>query len=150
MGKLNEGQAKRVLAILRHLDGILEEVKRHARGDSSALQGNRGGLEPEECDALLAAVSRIQGRIASGLAQLGIDVPEQTGSSRRAIETSLSFAHIALAELTRGGLRRYGTLDEGAEAAVADLATELEEMFETAARTLRGRGRTHRQGAVGP
>ncbi|MFQ5678794.1 MAG: hypothetical protein ACE5HP_04980 [Gemmatimonadota bacterium] len=138
MGQLNAAQAKRVLAIFRHVDRILEEVRQHARGEASPLRGHRADLAPEEREELLAAVARIRSRITSGLEGLGVNLPEQGVSSRHAIEASLSFARIALAELTGGGLRRYGALDGEAAAALAGLASELEEGLQDAARTVRG------------
>jgi len=125
---LNSAQARSVRATFTHVSSLLEGVLHLARGDVTPFDRRHPDLGPEEARELIALVASIRERMLEAMTQLGIPLPEADGSARWTALTALSFAEIALADLTPRELRGYGPVEEEAARAVADIASDLQRL----------------------
>ncbi|MCG6957366.1 MAG: hypothetical protein LJF04_15360 [Gemmatimonadetes bacterium] len=125
-GALNPAQARSVRATFTHVSNLLEGVLRLARGDVTPFDRQHPDLGPEEAREVVALVASIRERMLEAMMQLGIPLPEADGSARWTAHTALSFAEIALADLTPGELRGYGAVDDEAARLVTAIASDLQ------------------------
>jgi hypothetical protein len=125
---LNPAQARSVRATFTHVSNLLDGVLRLARGDVTPFDRQHSDLGSEETREVVALVASIRERMLEAMAQLGIPLPEADGSARWRAQTALSFAEIALADLTPGELRGYGSMDDEAARLVTAIASDLRRM----------------------
>jgi hypothetical protein len=125
---LNPAQARSVRATFTHVSNLLEGVLRIARGEVTPFDRQHPDLGPEEARQVVALVASIRERMLEAMAQLGIPLPEADGSARWTAHTALSFAEIALADLTPRELRGYGFMDDQAARLVTTIASDLQGM----------------------
>lgn len=122
---LGENQAGAVVSRLTYLDQLLGRVDELARGSDSPFARERFDLTPDESALLHAFVVRARRALIAGLDALGLARPTPTGSTRWSATTALTFADVALGELTGEFLRGYGDVRPAAARAVEDVAREL-------------------------
>lgn len=135
---LNPAQARALKAAFTHVSDLLEGVLRIAQGSLTPFDRQHVDLAPEEARNLAAAVPAIRARMLEVLGQLDIPTPEADRSARWTIRTALSFAELALAEVTPTELVGYGPLDDATAEAVTGLMTDLRRMLAQAGEDLRG------------
>jgi nucleoside-diphosphate-sugar epimerase len=125
---LNPAQARSIRATFTHVSNLLDGVLRLARGDVTPFDRQHFDLGPEEAQEVVALVTAIRERMLEAMTQLGIPLPEVDGSARWRAQTALSFAEIALADLTPGELRGYGSVDDEAARLVPAIASDLQRL----------------------
>jgi hypothetical protein len=125
---LNPAQARSVRATFTHVSNLLEGVLRLARGDVTPFDRQHPDLKPEEAHEVVTLVASIRERMLEAMTQLGVPLPEADGSARWTAHTALSFAEIALADLTPGELRGYGSVDDKAARLVTTIASDLQRL----------------------
>jgi hypothetical protein len=135
---LNSAQARAVRAALTHVSDLLEGVLRIAHGRLTPFDRQHADLTSEETRHLLAAVPAIRARMLEALEILDVAAPEADRSARWTVATTLSFAEIALSEVTPAELVGYGSLDPAAAEAVAGVVADLRGMIKQAQDVLRG------------
>jgi hypothetical protein len=128
---LNPSQARAVEGVLRIAHGRLTPFDRQL-----------ADLTSEEIRHLLAVVPAIRARMLEALELLDVPAPEADRSARWTVSTTLSFAELALSEVTPAELVGYGPLDPAAAEAVAGVVTDLRGMIARAQDVLRGADRT--------
>lgn len=129
MSGLNEHQVRRVLATFTHVDGLLQDIDRLVREDPSPFSKERADIAPDEARLLRAFASQARARMLAALDRLRIPRPEPTNSARWSATTSLTFADIALSEITESALLGYGALDPAAGAEVLALVADLRKLM---------------------
>jgi hypothetical protein len=139
---LNPSQARAVRAALTHVSDLLEGVLRIAHGRLTPFDRQLADLTSEEIRHLLAVVPAIRARMLEALELLDVPAPEADRSARWTVSTTLSFAELALSEVTPAELVGYGPLDPAAAEAVAGVVTDLRGMIARAQDVLRGADRT--------
>lgn len=139
--RLNPAQSRAVRAAFTHVSDLLEGVLRIAHGRLTPFDRQRTDLTSEEIRHLLEAVPAIRARMLEALERLDVPTPEADRSARWTVSTTLSFAEIALSEVTPAELVGYGTLDPAAAEAVAGVVTDLRELIAQAQDILRGADR---------
>jgi GTP-binding protein EngB required for normal cell division len=125
MARLNEHQVRHVVSTFAHVDGLLSDIERLARDDLSPFAKERPDLAPEEARLLQSFISLARTRMLTALDRLGIPRPQPNISARWSAGTALTFADIALSEITESSLRGYGAIDPAAAAELVALATDL-------------------------
>lgn len=136
---LNLAQARALKAAFAHVSDLLEGVLRIAQGDITPFDRQRPDLTPEEAKDLTEVVPAIRTRMLEALAQLDIPAPAADRSGRWTIRTALSFADLALSEVTPAELVGYGSIDEEAAQSVTGVVTDLRKMIAEAQDALRRR-----------
>jgi hypothetical protein len=139
--RLNAAQSRAVRAAFTHVSDLLEGVLRIANGRLTPFDRQRADLTSEEVRHLLEAVPAIRARMLEALERLDVPTPEADRSARWTVSTTLSFAEIALSEVTPAELVGYGTLDPGAAEAVAGVVMDLRGLIARAQDILRGADR---------
>ena len=142
--RLNPAQSRAVRAAFTHVSDLLEGVLRIAHGRLTPFDRQQADLTSEETRHLLEAVPAIRARMLEALERLDVPTPEADRSARWTVSTTLSFAEIALSEVTPGELVGYGTLDPAAAEAVSGVVTDLRELIAQAQDVLRGANRAAR------
>lgn len=135
---LNPAQSRAVRAAFTHVSDLLEGVLRIAHGRLTPFDRQRADLTSEETRHLLAAVPAIRARMLEALELLDVPTPEADRSTRWTVSTTLSFAEIALSEVTPAELVGYGPLDPAAAEAVAGVVADLRGLIAQAQDILRG------------
>ncbi len=125
MSGLNENQVRRVLATFSHVDSLLREIERVSHEDLSPFAQERADLAPDEARLLRSFVALARERMVGALDRLGIPRPVPGTSARWSAGTALTFADIALSEITEATLRGYGELDPAAAAELMALTADL-------------------------
>jgi GTP-binding protein EngB required for normal cell division/ElaB/YqjD/DUF883 family membrane-anchored ribosome-binding protein len=125
MSGLNEHQVRHVLATFARVDGLLQDIERLVREELSPFANERPDVAPDEARLLRAFVAQARARMLAALDHLGIPRPAPATSARWSAGTALTFADIALSEVTESTLRGYGALDPAAGAELVALAADL-------------------------
>lgn len=136
-GELNSAQARAVRAALTHVSDLLEQVLRIAHGETTPFDRQRADLSPDQSRQLAEIVPAIRTRMLDGLAHLDVSPPASDRSARWTVRTALSFAEIALSEVTPAELVGYGAMDEKAAASVTEVVDDLRRMIAQAQDILR-------------
>jgi hypothetical protein len=126
---LNQAQARAVRAALEHVSDLLERVLRIAHGDLTPFDRQRLDLTPDETARLAEVVPAIRERMLDALTHLDVALPQSDRSARWTVRTALSFAEIALSEITPSELVGYGSLGEESAAAVTEVVADLRRMI---------------------
>lgn len=135
---LNPAQARALKAAFTHVSDLLEGVLRIAQGSLTPFDRQHVDLTPEEAGKLIVVVPAIRARMLEALGKLDVPTPEADRSARWTIRTALSFAELALSEVTPAELVGYGPLDDATGEAVTGLVTDLRRMLAQAGEGLRG------------
>lgn len=125
MSRLNAHQVRHVLATFAHVDGLLQDIERVARDDLSPFAKERPDFAPDEARLMASFILAARARLLTALDRLGIARPTPTTSARWTASTALTFADIALSELTEDALRGFGAVDPDAAREVTALASDL-------------------------
>lgn len=143
MSRFTPSQARYVLAAIAHVDGLLQGMERLAADERSPFTAERNDLAPDEARLLRSFTALARQRLLAALDQLGIPRPEPARSARWSIDTALTFADIALGDLSTGRLRGYGAVDPGAARELEALADDLRSIV------ARGKALLHERDAGG-
>lgn len=119
MSRFTASQTRYVLTAIAHVDGLLQGIERLAADERSPFGAERYDLAPDEARLLRSFTTLARERLLAALDRLGIPRPVPTRSTRWSVDTALTFADIALSDLSARRLRGYGAVD-------ADGARELE------------------------
>ena len=125
MSPLNENQIRRVVVTFSQVDGLLDEVERLARSEPGALGGKRADFSPDEALPILAYVKEARAGILDALDRMGIPRPTPSASARWAARSNLTFADIALSDLSPSNLKGYGAVDAAAAGVLVAHADDL-------------------------
>ena len=135
MSPLNENQIRRVVVTFSQVDALLDEVERLARSEPGALVGKRADFSENEARPILAAVKEARAGLLDALDRMGIPRPKPTASARWAARANLTFADIALSDLSPSNLKGYGDVDAVAAAELVAHADDLRSII-TRARSI--------------
>lgn len=107
---LNANQVRAVVTRFAYMDGLLTRLEELARGAVSPFDRERPDLTPDEAARIGEFVTLARTELAMALDRLGIEHPVPDGSARWSAKTMLTFAEVALGDLTVDFLRGYGKL----------------------------------------
>lgn len=130
MSSLNENQVRHVVSTFAHVDRLLGDIGRFARGELSPFAKERADVSDAEARLLLAAVERVRTRLLQALDRLGLPRPAPSVSARWSAEVALRFAEIALSDLNAEQLRGYGAVDGAAAIELTALADDLRRLLD--------------------
>jgi len=125
MSPLNENQVRRVLSTFAHVDGLLRDVERVSRNELSPFAKERADFAPDEARLMRSFVETARARMLAALDRLGLPRPAPSTSARWSATTALTFADIALSEITEESLRGYGRVDAAAARELVALTADL-------------------------
>jgi GTP-binding protein EngB required for normal cell division len=112
---LNENHRRALVVALAHIDGLLADAERAASEPPSPFAQIASDLTPAERDVLADYIAEARTRLTDAARTLDLSLTPPRVSAVAAIQTNLSFAEIAIAEVEPRRLRGYG--DVGEEAA---------------------------------
>jgi GTP-binding protein EngB required for normal cell division len=124
MSPLGENHRRTLLAAFTQMDKLLLDIESAARA-RSPLSTISADLAPVQEQVIADYVGRIRERVKEALARLGIALPAPRTTASWAIQTSLSFAQVALAEVSPSRLRGYGALADEDAALLASVEADL-------------------------
>lgn len=134
---LNAAQRRLVSATFAHVNELLEDVERLARGESNRFDRERSDLSSSESREMAELAADVRARMLAALDVLEIPGPEPDGSARWKAQTLLLYAGIALSELEGTTLRAYGALRAEDAERITKVARDLRRRVERGQALLR-------------
>ena len=125
---VNENQARALTSTFAHIEDLFAGVERAmlASEDPSTFSPYLADVSPVQRQVIADSLALLRAKMRETLDSLGIRiVSSKTGGLWR-IRTNLSFAEIAIEDVSPSRLRGYGSLDSGAAELVERLEADLE------------------------
>lgn len=121
-----------LLATFLHIQGRLNEMEPMLAQSKrpSPLDQHVHDLSPTEAKVVEDYFTRIRSTMVTCLEKHGIPIETRRVSLRWALQTSISFLSIAVAEVSPGRLRGYGELDEAGRQEVVSIQQEIDRLLD--------------------
>ncbi len=126
--ELNENHKNHVLSTFHYIDKLFSDIERVLSTERSdtLFMPHIPDMPPEQQAALLHGIAEFRDLMRRVLDHLGIERPEPQVGALRAVLTAITFADIALEELTSKRMRGYGTVSREASMELEELARSLQ------------------------
>jgi GTP-binding protein EngB required for normal cell division len=111
MSELNENHHRSLRSAFKHIDGLLRDAQAAWAESNSPFATHLPDLTPTQERIVTDYFARIRGQMADACRVLGITLEPPRIAASWSIQTAISFAQIAVAEIAPSRLQGYGSLD---------------------------------------
>ncbi|HTO87045.1 MAG TPA: dynamin family protein [Thermoanaerobaculia bacterium] len=126
MSGLNENHHRSLRSAFKHIDKLLADAQAAWAGPGSPFATHFPDLTPTQQRVIADYIARVRDQMADSCRALGISLEPPRVAASWSVQTAVSFAQIAVAEIAPSRLEGYGPLDRETTGVLERLEADLE------------------------